>query len=451
MNKKCLPLAALALLLNFFTQEIHAQASGVNPELYMYRHNSAKIISPTGLQVGDILGTLQWRGLTAIGEIELGATIKSFTRASSPGSLTADMIFSTNNGTSLTDRMIITPAGLVGIGTLTPSFNLDVVGNTHTSGRFHGRIHFDQLSVANDAPNTYTDEAYFEQKLRSTLAVPAMAGVNDFGGVLSLAPGGGAYDHQLFFGQDGIWNRREQENNGSWTDSWEKLLSTGDIEGTPNRLARFLPPDNPSSKLGDSQIFDDGTNVGIGTVTPDAAYLLTIGGDTRVTGDVAVDDQLTVGDDLTVSNDATVDGNTTLNGTLDVSNNTNLQGQLDVSGESNFDQRMKIGASNYGTGYLLSVGGKVIAEEVRVALPEGWPDYVFDNPTPDIKAWESFILENKHLPGVPSADEVEQAGGIELGENQRVLLEKVEQLTLIIIEQQKQIDTLQKQMSSGKQ
>ena len=103
MNKKCLPLAALALLLNFFTQEIHAQASGVNPELYMYRHNSAKIISPTGLQVGDILGTLQWRGLTAIGEIELGATIKSFTRASSPGSLTADMIFNTNNGTSLTD------------------------------------------------------------------------------------------------------------------------------------------------------------------------------------------------------------------------------------------------------------------------------------------------------------------------------------------------------------
>ena len=329
-------------------------------------------------------------------------------------------------------------------------FDLDVVGNTHTSGRFHGRIHFDQLSAANDAPNSYTDEAYFERKLRATLGVPASLMANNFGGVLSLAPGGGAYDHQLFFGQDGIWNRRETENNGGWTAAWEKLLSSADIKGTPNRIARFLPPDNPSSKLGDSQLFDDGTDVGIGTVTPDPTFLLTVGGDTRIIGKTKVDNGLDVGGNLKVAGNADVTGNANVTGNsnvgggADVTGNTHLKAELDVDGQSNFDQRMKIGAANYGTGYMLSVGGKVIAEEVRVALQATWPDYVFDDntPTPDIMAWERFIKENKHLPGVPSAKEIAAAGGIELGENQRILLEKIEQLTLIVIEQQKQIEAL---------
>lgn len=427
--KKILSLASFALLLCLCTQTSFAQVSGSKPELIMYRHNSSSGLSPTTIQVGNIIGTIKWNGLTAIGAIRTGATIRSVTKATAPGSLTADMIFSTNDGTTLNDHMIVTETGLVGIGTLAPQFDLDVVGNTHTSGRFHGRIHFDQLSLNNDAPNSFTDEAYFERKQRATLGVPAVASANNFGGVLSLAPGGGAYDHQLFFGQDGIWNRREQDNNAGWTAAWEKLLTNGDIKGTPNRLARFLPPDNPSSLLGDSQIFDDGTNVGIGTVSPDAAYLLTIGGDTRITGG------LNVGNAMVVAN------------------NAQLLAELDVDGQSNFDQRMKIGTADYGTGYLLSVGGKVIAEEVRVALQGTWPDYVFEEktPTPDIKAWEHFIKENKHLPGVPSAKAVAEAGGIELGETQRILLEKIEQLTLIVIEQQKQIDALKPGLPNEKQ
>jgi uncharacterized coiled-coil protein SlyX len=52
---------------------------------------------------------------------------------------------------------------------------------------------------------------------------------------------------------------------------------------------------------------------------------------------------------------------------------------------------------------------------------------------------EQFVRTNKHLPGIPSAAQVEEKG-LSMGEMQNKLLQKVEELTLYIIEQQKQID-----------
>ncbi len=72
-----------------------------------------------------------------------------------------------------------------------------------------------------------------------------------------------------------------------------------------------------------------------------------------------------------------------------------------------------------------------------------WPDYVFDKnyylmPLSEV---EEFIEENGHLPNVPSQEEAE-AEGQSLGEMNKVLLEKIEELTLHLIEQQKQIEEL---------
>jgi hypothetical protein len=55
---------------------------------------------------------------------------------------------------------------------------------------------------------------------------------------------------------------------------------------------------------------------------------------------------------------------------------------------------------------------------------------------------EKFINSNKHLPDIPSKNEVEQAKGFEIGEMQVNLLKKVEELTLYIISLQKQVDEL---------
>ena len=86
----------------------------------------------------------------------------------------------------------------------------------------------------------------------------------------------------------------------------------------------------------------------------------------------------------------------------------------------------------------LSVNGTVRAKEVIV--DSGWSDYVFDE-SYKLKALsetEAFIKAEKHLPGIPSAQDVAEHG-ISLGEMQAKLLAKIEELTLHQIEQQKQL------------
>lgn len=109
-----------------------------------------------------------------------------------------------------------------------------------------------------------------------------------------------------------------------------------------------------------------------------------------------------------------------------------------------------IGTSNPGT-FKLAVEGKIGAREVNVNNTAPWPDYVFesDYDLPSLAALEAFIKANKHLPQVPTASEVEKSG-IALGEMNLILLKKIEELTLYVIKQQAEIDSLKKSVA-GKQ
>ena len=88
----------------------------------------------------------------------------------------------------------------------------------------------------------------------------------------------------------------------------------------------------------------------------------------------------------------------------------------------------------------LTVNGDIHAEEVRVDLNVPGPDYVFeeDYDLPTLESLQNYIRENKHLPEVPSAEEME-AHGIDLGVMNMLLLKKVEELTLHLIEQNKKM------------
>ncbi|HVI43602.1 MAG TPA: hypothetical protein VM802_01980 [Chitinophaga sp.] len=101
-----------------------------------------------------------------------------------------------------------------------------------------------------------------------------------------------------------------------------------------------------------------------------------------------------------------------------------------------------IGTSNP-QGYKLAVAGSMIAERVRVKLQGAWPDFVFHHnyQLPSLQDVEKFIQENRHLPDIPSATEVEK-NGMDVGEINRKLLQKVEELTLYIIEMKKEIEHL---------
>ncbi|WP_448105170.1 hypothetical protein [Pedobacter panaciterrae] len=85
----------------------------------------------------------------------------------------------------------------------------------------------------------------------------------------------------------------------------------------------------------------------------------------------------------------------------------------------------------------LSVKGKIRAQEIKVESAN-WPDYVFakDYKLPSLKETEKYIDEKGHLPGIPSAEEV-KVNGIDLGEMNAKLLQKIEELTLHLIEKEK--------------
>lgn len=121
--------------------------------------------------------------------------------------------------------------------------------------------------------------------------------------------------------------------------------------------------------------------------------------------------------------------------------------------------RIGIGTSN--PDEKLTIKGKIHAEEVKVDLFVPPSDYVFQkyftgvsNLKPDyemlsLSQVESFIKENYHLPEIPSAKDI-QDNGIELGEMSNLLLQKIEELTLYIIEQNKRIEALESQINEIK-
>lgn len=97
------------------------------------------------------------------------------------------------------------------------------------------------------------------------------------------------------------------------------------------------------------------------------------------------------------------------------------------------------------TGYLLSVVGKVMAEEVRVELNGTWPDYVFakDYKLMPLQTLKKYVTENNHLPDVPAAEEMKD--GIEVGKMNKMLMQKVEELTLYVIKLNEELQALKTQ------
>lgn len=112
-----------------------------------------------------------------------------------------------------------------------------------------------------------------------------------------------------------------------------------------------------------------------------------------------------------------------------------------------------IGTNNTGD-YKLAVNGVIGCKELKVEISSAiwnWPDFVFkpDYDLPSLLEIDAFIRNNGHLPGVPSAEYVKK-NGISVGEMQATLLQKIEELTLLMIEQQKQIAKQQKEIEELK-
>lgn len=107
---------------------------------------------------------------------------------------------------------------------------------------------------------------------------------------------------------------------------------------------------------------------------------------------------------------------------------------------------VSINGADTSNNYKLAVNSGILCEELKVIADVPSSDFVFE-PNYNLKSLsevEAFVTENKHLPDVPSAKEFKE-NGYKIGEMDNLLLQKIEELTLYIIDLQKQIEELQKE------
>ena len=97
-------------------------------------------------------------------------------------------------------------------------------------------------------------------------------------------------------------------------------------------------------------------------------------------------------------------------------------------------------------GYKLAVAGNVICTELKVKLQGNWPDYVFADgyQLKSLEEVEAHIQSNNHLPGIPAAAEIEKEG-IAVGDMQKKMMEKIEELTLYLIDQNKRLNQIEQE------
>jgi hypothetical protein len=114
----------------------------------------------------------------------------------------------------------------------------------------------------------------------------------------------------------------------------------------------------------------------------------------------------------------------------------NNQGQVGIGTSTHEDAEAK-----------LTVKGKIHAQEVKITSSAG-ADFVFEESyiLPELNEVEAYVRQNKHLPDIPSEKEM-QENGVDLGTFQIKLLQKVEELTLYIIELEKELDQVKNSLS----
>jgi hypothetical protein len=117
----------------------------------------------------------------------------------------------------------------------------------------------------------------------------------------------------------------------------------------------------------------------------------------------------------------------------------------------NSNGRVGIGTEQIGS-ERLAVNGTIRAKELKIeAAPwdTPWPDYVFEKSyhLPELTHVAKFVAREKHLPDMPSAKEVAEQG-VEVGKTEKLLLKKVEELTLYLIEKDKELSRLKKELTS---
>jgi hypothetical protein len=362
---------------------------------------------------------------------------------------TGNMVFATK----AVDRMWIDETGKVGIGTSTPSSALTIDGSNpwiemRNAGVYKGFLWAsgNDIKVGTSSGNT-TGKLILQTKLVNRMTI-------DENGYIAVAGSMGIGANTTIAGNVGI---------GTTNTSSELTI---------NGVDPTLQLKNDNVDKGFVQLVDDDIRIGTNLTNDLGMFIVRTNGSDRMSvngeGKVTIAapggqyNMLCIGENSVgvAGIDFKAGGNFTrgyLSFGVDHGSIIQYGGKFSIStsgvGMSWLSNgNLVMGANDGATGYKLSVNGKVIGTEFTTMAYNNWPDYVFADdyklkPLSDVK---KFIAVNKHLPNIPAASEIEK-NGIQLGDMSKRLMEKVEELTLYILQLQDQVDDLKKQMPPKKE
>lgn len=316
----------------------------------------------------------------------------------------------TTNASLTTHMSINTLNGNVGIGTTTPSANLEVFG-TEPSLRIR--------------PSSPDEHARLKLDWGTT---------DDSGLELSYHP-----NSAVGF----IDNKYENEPNRVWGDIQFRRRDSGVMTPTMTLKAETgfvgIGTTSPSAKF---DLRDGHLYVGDDTFNNPGSWGTTINLDDNVHSRILIEERAT---GVQTSLWAHTGGNAKV-GTI---SNHNFGIITNGSEKLTVLTNGSVGIGTVSPNEKLEVNGNALfqgnIESMKVKVtqaPGNWPDYVFssDYSLRPLNELEDFIKQNRHLPEVPSAKEVE-TNGLDLGDMEATLLKKIEELTLYTIEQEKRLQT----------
>lgn len=485
-----------SVFLNSTSALIQFQLSGVNKTSLQQSGNNLRI----GTSVGNDLGKLIFRmdgsdkifidstgNMQIIGEQDASLTSHGYLTL---GSLTGtniildnNEIMARNNGAA-EDLILQNDGGNVGIGDATPDERLTFTGNAKLMGSA-GLIKFETAVGGTGSPITslryapglqflrdgtttelakieYVDTASFTNFIRLrmgsniengiTLNTSNYTGLGTNNPLARLHVKGEANTDEIAINSGtGLSGETAAiqfyssalAGGGAVTKKTFMMLDGDDMKigtNSGNAAGNFIIRTNGSDKV----FVDDAGNVGIGVANP--TFKLSVNGGVNInrSGEVLRLDGTGTSINfyeagsfksfITHSSSGLYMGVNNGNIRLDVSNGHVAIGNVVLNGVN-------------ADAFKLAVSGKIICEEVKVKLvSSSWPDYVFgDNyrlkPLGEV---EQYIQQNRHLPNIPAAAELEK-NGMEVGDMQKRMMEKIEELTLYIIDLQKQVEQLKKE------
>lgn len=411
-----------------------------NYPLLFHTNNTQKMsLSTSGvLQLNNLIGTgtrlLQTDASGNIVSFGMGTPTQVLYGNGTWGSLpTIPSVLWSTSGSSIYYNI-----GKVGIGTATPLYPLDVVGDARISNNLYvggGIVITDKVnantevvtsrvqadSIVTDSTKGFYGTSKFngDVKLQSKLNVDGTATI---GGTLKLL-GGLTFGtvppisldpcfEMLAIGSDGTLVQLDATSDLSFDPSTSPCPEPPIIPFTWQTWGNHVNNDNRWIGTIENHDFRIKTNsvlrmvvkkdgkIGIGTATP--AALLDVNGDVKVSGTTKISGKTTIGVQT-------------------------------ISAGMHADA-------------MLTIDGKIVAKSAYVTL-SGWADYVFyeNYNLPSLSEVEKFYKINKHLPEIPSEKQVLE-NGVDLAEMNKLLLKKIEELTLYVVQQEKEINIIKNKL-----